>query len=206
MGELILAKAKELFFSYGLKSVSMDDLARLSGVSKKTIYQFYSDKNELVNKIVKDLTHCHYKLVKECQGIAKDAVEEVLMQSDGPFDTWASVNQTFFFELEKSFPEAWAELEKHKQKVLLPGIIKNLQRGIDENLYREELDVAFTADVRIHQLSNALQPAAFTGKRMHVSQLMNELTTFYLHGITTEKGKKLLYKYLRNRNENRSTK
>ena len=205
MGELILTKAKELFFSYGLKSVSMDDLAKMAGVSKKTIYQFFTDKNELVNRIVDELIACHHQLFSGCQCEAKDAIQEVLMQSNEPFDTWASVNQTFFFELEKSLPEAWAKLEQHKQKVLLPGIMKNLERGIGENLYREDIDVAFTADVRIQQLSSALQPAAFAGRKMNVSKLMNELTIFYLHGITTEKGKKLLSKYLKNRNENRST-
>lgn len=204
MGELILIKAKELFFSYGLKSVSMDDLAKQAGVSKKTIYQFYADKNELVNQIVEDLMLCHHRLFKECQGTAKDAIEEVLLQSDGPFDTWASVNQSFFFELQKSFPAAWAKLDQHKQKVLQPGIVKNLQWGKQENLYREDLDVAFTAEVRLQQLGSALQPSAFTSRRMNVSQLMNELTAFYLHGITTEKGKKRLNKYLKNRNENRS--
>lgn len=205
MGELILTKAKELFFSYGLKSVSMDDLAKMAGVSKKTIYQFFADKNELVNRIVDDLIACHHSLFSECQCEAKDAVEEVLIQSNEPFDTWASVNQAFFFELEKSFPDVWAKLEQHKQNVLLPGIMKNLERGIGENLYREDIDVAFTADVRIQQLSSALQPAAFTGRKMNGSQLLNELTSFYLHGITTEKGKKILSKYLKNRNENSST-
>ena len=205
MGELILNKAKELFFSYGLKSVSMDDLAKMAGVSKKTIYQFFTDKNELVNRIVDEMIACHYNLFSNCQCKAKDAVEEVLLQANEPFDTWASVNQTFFFELEKSFPEAWAKLEQHKQNFLLPGIMKNLERGIQENVYREDIDVAFTADVRIQQLSSALHPSGFPGRRMNGSQLMNELTVFYLHGITTEKGKGLLSKYLKNRNENRST-
>ncbi|RYZ29659.1 MAG: TetR/AcrR family transcriptional regulator [Chitinophagaceae bacterium] len=206
MGELILAKAKELFFSYGLKSVSMDDLAKHAGISKKTIYQFYADKAELVNKIVENLMQCHHQLFQQCQKTAKDAVEEVLGQSNEPFETWASVNQTFFFELQKSFPEAWAKLDQHKQNVLQPGIVKNLQWGKQENLYREDLDVAFTTDVRLQQLSSALQPSAFTSRRMNVSQLVNELTMFYLHGITTEKGKKLLNKYSKNRNENRSIK
>ncbi|MDB5205005.1 MAG: hypothetical protein JWR72_80 [Flavisolibacter sp.] len=206
MGELILTKARELFFSYGLKSVSMDDLAKGAGVSKKTIYQAFSDKNELVNKIVNDLVNCHHQLLRKSEGEARDAIEEVLMQSNASFDTWASVNQAFFFELEKSFPDAWAKVEQHKQKILMPGIFKNLQRGIEENLYREDLDVVFTADIRIQQLSSALQPATFTGRRMNVSQLINELTVFYLHGITTEKGKKILYKYLKNRNENKTDK
>ena len=204
MGELILTKARELFFSYGLKSVSMDDLAKLAGVSKKTIYQFFSDKNELVNKIVDDMITCHHQLSMECLAEAKDAIDEVLKQSSAPFDTWASVNPGFFCELEKFFPEAWSKLEQHKNKVLLPGIIKNIDKGVAENYYRSEIDIDFTADIRIHQLITAIQPHVFASKRWNVSQVMNELTLFYLHGITTEKGKRLLSQYLKNRNENRS--
>jgi AcrR family transcriptional regulator len=206
MGELILTKAKELFFSYGLKSVSMDDLAKLAGISKKTIYQLFEDKQALVNTIVDDLIKCHHQLFKTCQMHAKDAIDEVLMQSDKPLDTWTSVNQSFFHELEKSFPETWAAIEQHKQKVVLPGITKNLVRGIGEGLYREDIDVPFIADIRLHQLSNVLQPGAFSSRKLSVPQLINELTAFYLHGITTTKGKGLLNKYLKNRNENRPIK
>jgi AcrR family transcriptional regulator len=206
MGELILTKARELFFSYGLKSVSMDDLAKLAGISKKTIYQAFADKNSLVNKIVEDLIQCHYRLFKEVQGTAKDAVDEVLKQASEPFDTWASVSQSFFYELQRSFPEAWQKLEQHKQGTYRAGIVSNLERGMAEGLYRDDLDVAFIADVRLHQLTTALQPAAFTDRRLNVGQLVNSLTLFYLHGITTTKGKTLLNKYVKNRNENRSGK
>lgn len=204
MGELILTKARELFFSYGLKSVSMDDLAKLAGISKKTIYQAFADKNELVNTIVDDLIRCHLQLFQECRQKAKNAVDEVLKQSSEPFDTWASVNQSFFYELERSFPEAWQKLEQHKRNTFRPGIMQNLEKGMAEGLYRPELEVAFTADIRLHQLTTALQPAAFANRRLPAAQLVRELTTFYLHGITTPKGKKRLNQYLKNRNENRS--
>lgn len=179
----------------------MDDLARMAGVSKKTIYQSFADKNELVNTIVDELIQCHHQLFKVCQETAKDAVDEVLKQSSAPFETWASVNPGFFFELEKFFPHVWIKLDEHKQKVLLPGIIENLERGKREGYYRSDVNTAFTADIRIWQLVNALQPHLLTSQRMSVSQLMQELTIFYLHGITTEKGKKLLNKYSKNRNE-----
>lgn len=205
MGELILAKAKELFFSYGLKSVSMDDLAKQAGISKKTIYQFYSDKDELINTIVDDLVQCHAGQLRNCQQNSKDVVDEVLKQSSETFYTWAAVNQAFFFELEKSFPDTWHKLEQHKIRVVRPAVVSNLEKGIGENIYRN-LDVPFTADIRLQQLSTALQPASFTSRRLNIAGLANGLTNFYLHGITTEKGKKLLNKYLKNRNENWSNK
>ncbi len=197
MESLIIQKAKDLFFNYGLKSVSMDDLAKVAGISKKTIYQEFSDKNQLVNYIVDDLLAQHHKAFNESRTLSKDAVEEVVKQSLHLFDTWASVNPGFYYELEKFFPAAWFKLEQHKNKVLLPGIIENLRRGKAEKNYREELDVAFTADLRIIQLNNALYQNVFSGRRMSTSVLIMNLTSFYLHGITTEKGKKLISKYIK---------
>lgn len=182
----------------------MDDLARLAGISKKTIYQTFSDKRELVTRIVEDLVECHRQRFQSVQQTANNAIDEVLKQSGEPFETWIAVNQCFFFEVERSFPEAWQKLEAHKLDAFLPAIVQNLERGIAEGLYREDLDVAFIADIRLHQLITALQPpAAFTSKRMSVCQLVAEFTLFYLHGITTEKGKKLLNNYLKKKNENR---
>jgi AcrR family transcriptional regulator len=204
MGELIVTKARELFFSYGLRSVSMDDVARQAGISKKTIYQSFSDKSELIQTIVDDLIQCHHRLSDKCKAAAADAIDEVLLQSSAPFDTWAAVTPGFFYELEKFFPPLWQKLEAHKSAVLLPGIINNLERGKNEGLYRDDINKAFTADIRIHHLTTALQPHLLTSQRMSVSQLMAELTLFYLHSITTEKGKNRLTKYLKNRNENRT--
>ena len=204
MGELIVAKAKELFFSYGLKSVSMDDVARGAGISKKTIYQSFSDKSDLIQTIVDDLMRCHHRLLVECRATAADAIDEVLLQSNAPFDTWAAVTPGFFYELEKFFPALWQKLEEHKKAVLLPGIISNLEKGKSEGLYRNDVNVTLMADIRVHHLTTALQPHVLTTQRMSVSQLMAELTLFYLHGITTEKGKNRLTKYLKNRNENRT--
>lgn len=199
MNDLILTKAKTLFFSYGLKSVSMEDLARFSRISKKTIYQFYPDKNELVSKIVEDLISSHAALFQASRKNAKNAVEEVVLQSRATYNTWSPVSHSFFHEVEKSFPEAWEQLEQHKHIVLSTGITTNLEKGIKDSLYRTELDITFMADARINQLISALRSTGFSRGKMSASQLMNQLTSFYLHGITTAKGKKLLNKYFNNK-------
>jgi AcrR family transcriptional regulator len=203
MEELILNNASGLFFSYGLKSVSMDDLARQTGVSKKTIYQFYTDKNELVNTIVDKLLLCHSGLFKKCEAIAKDPIDEVLKQVSESFPAWATINPAFFFELQRSFPAAWLKLEHHKQEFVRPGIIRNLEKGMQKSLYRA-VDVPFTADIRLRQLQDALEPASFTRRRTNSGGLIHDFTMFYLHAITTDKGKRSLSNYLTKNNENRS--
>jgi AcrR family transcriptional regulator len=204
MGAVVLNKAKELFFTYGLKSISMDDLAKQSGVSKKTIYQAVADKQELVGKVVDELILCHKDATTTSGQTAKDAVAELVNLSCLPFDTLASININFFYELEKFFPAEWKKLLAHREKFMLPTVIKNLERGIDEGNYRADIDVSFTAHIRLQQIATALNPVSFSDKKIDPRQLMNDLTLFYLHSITTIKGKRLLNKYLNINNENKT--
>jgi AcrR family transcriptional regulator len=200
--EELVTKAKNLFFSYGLKSISMDDLAREAGTSKKTIYQIVSDKNELVDKVVTDLVSCYGEAMAECRAVARNAVEEVILKTRAPFTTLAAINRNFFYELEKFFPAGWDKLVAYRQQVMLPSIVKNLQWGMEEGLYRPDLDAHFTAHVRLQQILTALNPKDFFQLTTDPQKLMNDLTEFFLHGIVTTKGKQLLNNYLKGYNEN----
>jgi AcrR family transcriptional regulator len=201
MEEAIINKAGQLFFRYGLKSVSMDDVAKEAGISKKTIYQHYADKEHLINELVDAVINQYFGEYKKCYAEATDAIDEVIKQSNAPFEIWVNISPVFFHELERSFSTAWNKLEAYRRNLLLPAISNNLQIGIADGDYRDELDVALTAEIRLNQLMTALQPQVFSNKKHSVRELMNELTLLYLHGITTPKGKKLLYKYIKNTNE-----
>ena len=139
----------------------MDDLAREAGVSKKTIYQVYKDKSELVNQLVDDLVCGQSMLFKTSETAARDAVEEVM----------------------------------------LPGIVSNLQRGISEGLYRSDLDVAFIANLSLHQHESVLQTNSFTHAGSSTSQVFSALTHFFLQGMCSQKGKQQLDKYINRSNE-----
>ena len=139
----------------------MDDLAREAGVSKKTIYQVYKDKSELVNQLVDDLVCGQSMLFKTSETAARDAVEEVM----------------------------------------LPGIVSNLQRGISEGLYRSDLDVAFIANLSLHQHESVLQTNSFTHAGSSTSQVFSALTHFFLQGMCSQKGKQQLDKYINISNE-----
>lgn len=204
MAAAVLHKARELFFTYGLKSISMDDLAKQSGVSKKTIYQAVADKQELVGKVVDELIECHKNTLTNSIKAVENAVAELVSLSCLPFDALASININFFYELEKFFPAEWQKLVEHRQKFMLPTIVKNLKRGIEEGLYRNELDIDFTAAIRLQQIATALNPTGFNTKKVDARRLINELTLFYLHSITTTKGKRFINKYLNQNNENRT--
>ena len=203
MEGVIINKARELFFSYGLKSVSMDDLARSAGISKKTIYQSVTDKNELVQKVVESFSACHAQQVQECSNESANAVDELFRQAELPFETLSDASPGFFYELEKFFPQAWDRMTAHKDEFIIPAIVRNLKRGIEEGLYRADLDLKTVADIRYQQITTALNPAGFGNGRKSSRLLMHELTVFFLHAIVNTKGKRTLSTYLNKKNENR---
>jgi Transcriptional regulator len=125
--ESIKETARELFFSYGIKSVSMDDIAKKAGVSKRTIYEFFDDKNELVNEIVQDLVRSYSNLFRSSQSTAEDAIDEVIKQDDELLEIWTKIRPGFFFELERTFPETSEQLEQYKL-IIRKGIMSNLRQ------------------------------------------------------------------------------
>lgn len=191
-----MSKARDLFFNYGLKSVSMDDLAKEAGVSKKTIYQFVSDKGDLVIKVAEHLLQCHQAGMDRSYQDAENAVEEVVLQSKASFMPLTTIRYSFFYDMEKFFPDAWKLVEQSRQQHLLPNIVRNLERGLNEGVYREDLDLELTPHIRLQQLQSVLQPGAFSAFQSNLLQLMTRLTRFYLHGITSSKGSQLINKYL----------
>ena len=195
---LIKEKSKALFFSYGLKSVSMNDIAQLSGISKKTIYQSFDDKNALVYAVVNDLIRSHEDVFKIAQATAKDAIDEVIKQDTAFSSVCTGLRPSFFYELENFFPDVWEVLQQYKLKIH-KGIIVNLRRGQEKGDYREDIDRKLISDLRLHQLVNVLKPEFLTSFDLSVKQLADQFTMLYLRAITTEKGKKLLDRYLNDR-------
>jgi AcrR family transcriptional regulator len=195
VGKQIKEKANKLFFSYGLKSVSMDDLAKVSGISKRTIYQFYENKNALIESVVDELILLHDCILMASQRKATNAIDEVIKLDRELIGKWIVIRPCFFIELETYFPEVWEKLEHYKITVL-EGIIHNLERGKIEGYYREDIDADFIADLRMQQIVNLLQPQFLIRNPKNIHHLAEELTMLYLHSITTEKGKNLLYKYV----------
>jgi AcrR family transcriptional regulator len=192
----ILNKARDLFFSYGLKSVSMDDLAKEAGVSKKTIYQLVADKADLVTKVACHLMQHHKEEMERCCKDARNAVEEVALQTDISFAPLAAIRYSFFYDMEKFFPQAWQLVVQNRQQHFLPNIIRNLKRGMQEGLYRSNLDLEIIPHIRLQQLQSVLQPGTFPDLHNNPQLLLQRLTRFYLHGIANEKGALLIPEYL----------
>lgn len=192
----ILNKAKQLFFTYGIKSVTMEDISKGLGISKKTLYHYCVDKNEIVGRIVDDLLLINIKQMEQIHKKRSNVVEEVYMVTHSMGQQVGGIQNVFFYELERSFPELMQKLNTYKNEVLLSKITKNLEEGIASGIYRSEISPSETALVRLSLIEDAFTNFTFLSAGWQTKDILITLTNFYLHGITSQSGKELINKYI----------
>ncbi|MDQ7948666.1 MAG: helix-turn-helix domain-containing protein [Pedobacter sp.] len=194
----IIAEADKLFCQYGFKSVTMDDIAKHLGMSKKTIYQHFSDKDELVTILIQDKLDNQDCTMDTCATNAADAVEEMFFAIVNINGLLANMNPKLFYDLQKYHPKAWLIFKSFKEKNLGTTIKNNLQRGIKEGLYRSELNVDILTQMRLEQvdLLFSQQHSHYTlSNKYSIAQVMVEITEHFLYGICNTKGLELIKTY-----------
>ena len=191
----ILNRAQQLFMRNGIKSVSMDDIAADMGMSKKTLYKWFENKDQIVLAGITrhlDGVQCDCALVA---GKAANAVEEMLLLSKWADEQFADVHPSIFNDMKKYHPTAWELFKSHKNTFILAQITQNLRRGMAEGLFRADLDVEVLARLNLAQIELAfdseLYPTAQFGP-VRVNRVFDE---HFLLGVATLKGHKLINQY-----------
>jgi len=180
---------------YGVRSVSMDDIAAQLGMSKKTVYQYYTDKEELVDAVLSDILE---KNRNECivdKQNAENAIHEVFGAFDMMQEMFTNMNPSIVFDLEKYHPAVYKKLQHHKKVFMYQMLRQNLERGIMEELYRSEINVDTLTRFRIESLMLAFNSEIFPNNRTHLVSIQEEILEHFLYGLATTKGQKLIQKY-----------
>jgi AcrR family transcriptional regulator len=193
--ERIQQKAGELFRRYGIRSVTMDEIAGQLCISKKTIYQFYSDKEALVQDIFKDITDNNKQRCVYFKDIAENAIHELYLAGDMAQEIFNNMNSSVLFDLNRFHPNVFAEFEKFKKQFLFNAIKENLIRGIREGLYRKDIDTEIITWLRLEMISGVFHNEEVITGKTKPNRFEDEMKDFFLHGICTEKGLSLLSKY-----------
>lgn len=193
--ERILQKAEEMFFRYGVKSITMDDIARELGISKKTIYQHFPDKDDLVYQVVgreMEKDKCEYEEIDNSEA---NAIEKLIQASEMMRHTLVTVNPRLLYEIQKYHPRAWQHFERHMQDFALTGITKDLRQGIDEGLFRADLDVPVVARLRLKQIEIGFDNQLFPPEKFTLLRVQMEMLDHFVRGIVTKRGCELYENY-----------
>lgn len=201
--ERIREAAHDLVMKYSIRSVSMDDIAASVGMSKKTLYQYYKDKDELVNAVVEGVITLNQCTCTHHEQAADNAVHEIFLAMEMMVEMFQAINPGIIFEMQKYYPSAYKKFQKHKMEFLLQHMHHNLERGKAEDLYRPDVNVEILARFRVESMLIPFNPE-FQHSLNHYNllQLEEQIILNFLFGLVNAKGHKLAMKYMAQREKN----
>lgn len=193
----ILKEAKEMFMRFGVKSVTMDDISKAVGISKKTLYQCVANKSDLISKAIQLHVQEEQAALSTFKEEAKNAIEEVILISRHVRQIIQSVHPSVIFDLQKYYRQQWALINALQQEFIYGVIKENLKRGIAEKLYREDMNIDIVSRLYGAKAHSIVDEEVFSSKKYDHLTVHREFVRYHLHAITSEKGHTVLEEYYR---------
>lgn len=191
----LLSAALELFLKYGIKSVSMDDICNSMAISKKTIYHFITNKEELVSKALEKRMAMDERNIHKILANSQDAIDEMVNITQYAISMLKQMTPALIYDLKKYHPEIWKKVDK-KHITFIEGVIqKNLIRGQKEGIYRTDFDPKVVARLYMSKTTSIIDDAIFSSSEFESIQLIKEMIMYHFHGIVSESGNTLLSQY-----------
>lgn len=170
----------------------MDDVARELGISKKTLYQFVSDKDELVGKFIDNEIEIRQEQICKCFKIELNSIEELFEISLFMNKVIRDQNPATEYDLKKYYPHHYQKIVKIRRERMYNYILLNLQKGKEEGLYRVELNEQVIAKLYLSRSESIHFDELFTIEEFTSIDLFIELLSYHVRGIATTKGIEVL--------------
>ena len=179
----------------GVKHVTMDDIANQLGMSKKTIYQFYKDKDALVMAVVNFELEEQSSKCQRTQDTADNAVHEMFMLLEDIQQMFKNMNPMTMNEIAKYYPEAFARIQNHKDEFMHQIIKTNLIKGIEQGVYRKEIDPEILSIYRLETSFVPFNPQLYPFSKFDIGKVTLQIIENFIYGVMSLKGIELMEKY-----------
>lgn len=173
----------------------MDDIAKHIGISKKTLYQHFSNKEDLVYALMKKELDTTEEILDNIKKQSKNSIDEIMRIMDFFNQFFANFNPVVIYDTQKYYPKAWKLFDQHKQSGMLEGLIKNLKRGIKEGLYRKDIDIPIISRLRMEMVQTIFNLSVFSPRQFDMQKVHVQSLSMFMYGIASEKGLKLIKTY-----------
>jgi AcrR family transcriptional regulator len=191
----ILRGVEELFFKYGIKNITMDEIANHLGISKKTIYHYFKDKDEVVHSLMLQTIEGNRCEIKNCRNQSKNVIEEMFKIMDEIRTIFSRINPVLFYELHKFYPQTWQVFQEFKSSFFQAMVESLLLRGQKEGYIRIDINIKILSRMRVEMIEQSMKGEMFPHNQFKVLDVQLELTEHFLYGVCTLKGHKLINKY-----------
>lgn len=197
MREKILVGATDLFKQFGIRSVTMDDVAREVSVSKKTIYQHFSNKKELVNASTKRHLDEEINEFLKYEKEANDAIHELVLVTQCMRKHFKTMNPSLLLDMKKYYSDAWNKYLDFK-KLIKENIKQNLIKGVEEGSFRSDINPEILSIMRTEQVQAVFDPKLYPLEKYSFTEIQLSIFDHFVYGLLTEKGRMKYLNYLNN--------
>lgn len=190
----ILAQVSSLYMKYGIKSVTMDDVSRELGMSKKTLYEFFKDKNALVREVMEYQMNMMGEAIHASRVEGANAIDELLTISRIVKNYLSSFNPSVNYDLQKYYLEIWQVIIEYKRQHVFTNVKNNLIKGIEEGLYRSDINPEIIARLYVSRIETTMDKHFDPYHEFNTAELFRELFFYHIRGIASKKGIEYLEK------------
>lgn len=194
--EKIIERGGELILQYGVRTVTMDDISRDLSISKKTIYQYFKDKKDLINQITSFFLSIERERFGSVETECMDSVHSLMLISQCIRESMKDMKLNVLNDLQKFYPEAWNMYESFKKDTMLCSITRVILRGQEEGYFRPELDAELMAYIRMEQVQAImLNHHSLPRDKYTLTEVQLQMFDHFAHGLFTIEGHQLYNQY-----------
>ena len=184
----IILKVRQLFMKYGIKSVTMDDVSRELGISKKTLYQYVDNKNDLLAKILElelDDSDCFMEGIDRSK---VNAIEELFIIHQYLIKVLKEISPSSLYDLKKYYPDFYIKMKSQRREKIYHRVIQNMQKGISEGLYRNDINIDLIAKMQVDRVEKTMDSDYLTLDEISAPEIFLDVFKYHIRGIASEKG------------------
>lgn len=184
----IIEQVRKLYQRYGIKSVTMDDVAKQLCISKKTLYEHFKDKEDLVRQV---LLLEHERIGKYFRAIEKEdsnALEEILEVLKLIHTMYRDYNPSMEYDIRKYYPDLYTRIREIRRKRMFESSYRNLNKGKREGLYRKEMNSRIIARLQVFITENMFDNDLFSIEEITSLKVYKEMFFYHIYGILSQKG------------------
>jgi AcrR family transcriptional regulator len=185
----ILERVRKLYQSYGIKSVTMDDVANKLCISKKTLYEHFRDKEDLVRQVMLNEHSRWFEVLKEVESHNLNAIEELFEVYKVLKEMFREYNPSMEYDLRKYYPDLSMKLREIRRKMILESGYRNMAKGKREGLYRKDLNSKIIARLHLLKIENMIGSDMFSIGELTSFKVFHEIFVYHLNGIMSPKGR-----------------
>jgi len=185
----IITQVGKLYHRYGIKSVTMDDVAKHLGISKKTLYEHFTDKEDIVRRVLMLELVSRDEDFKKIESDRLNAIEELFEVYKRIKCVFRDYNPSMEYDIRKYYPDLFLKIRDSRRKRMLEASYNNMTKGKKEGLYRSDLNTRILSRLHTLRIENLFENDMFTLEEIVSFKVFHELFVYHLNGILSDKGR-----------------